>query len=114
MKSKDCDGAGADFCPRFHRAVELIGKRWTGALVRQLLAGPARFNELLAAVPGLSDRLLTERLKELEREKLVRREVDPGPPVRVEYSLTQAGRELEGALSALGEWAERWIQAEEA
>src|ERR1700686_2535249 len=92
-------GAGdhgvAGFCPRFHRAVELIGRRWTGAIVRVLIGGPQRFNELLNTVPGLSDRLLSERLRELEGEGLVRREVDPGPPVCVTYHLTQSGSSLE-------------------
>ena len=97
------------FCPRFHKAIELIGRRWTGAVVRVLLAGPRRFNELLAAVPGMSDRLLTERLRELEAENLIRREVQSGWPVRVVYSLTCAGAELQVALDALGHWAERWI-----
>ena len=98
------------FCPRFHKAIELVGRRWTGAVVRVLFAGPRRFNELLAAVPGMSDRLLTERLRELEAEKLIDREVQPGSPVRVVYSLTCAGAELQVALDALGHWAERWIE----
>ena len=101
------------FCPRFHRAVELIGRRWTGALIRALFAGPLRFNELLAAIPGLSDRLLSERLRELEREHIVHREVAAGPPVRVEYSLTARGAELEPAIRAIAGWAERWMPGEQ-
>jgi DNA-binding HxlR family transcriptional regulator len=97
------------FCPRFHRAVELIGRRWTGAVIRMLCTGPHCFNELLSTIPGLSDRLLTERLRELEREKIVRREVLAGPPVRVQYSLTDRGAELEPAIRAIAAWAERWI-----
>lgn len=97
------------FCPRFHVAVELIGKRWTGAIVRALIGGPRRFNELLALVPGLSDRLLTERLRELETAGLVVRDVEAGPPVRVSYALTQKGSELEPAIRSLGTWAERWV-----
>jgi len=100
-------------CPRFHKAVELVGRRWTGAIVRVLLTGPRRFNELLQAIPGLSDRLLTERLRELESEGLITREVQPGSPVRVSYQLTCAGAELQGAMDALGHWAERWITIEE-
>jgi DNA-binding HxlR family transcriptional regulator len=96
-------------CPRFHRAVELVGRRWTGAIVQMLLAGPRRFNELLAAIPGISDRLLTERLRELESESVVRRVVTPGPPVKVEYILTERGRELEPILREVGAWAERWV-----
>src|SRR6185295_18255433 len=78
------------FCPRFHHAVELIGRRWSGAILNAMLPGSQCFNELLAVVPGLSDRLLTERLRELEAEGLVRRSVIPGPPVRVSYELTEA------------------------
>lgn len=100
-------------CPRFHRAVELVGRRWTGAVIRVLLRGPRRFNELLAAIPGISDRLLTERLRELENEGLITREVQSGSPVRVVYELTCAGRELQAALDALGSWAEKWIRVEE-
>jgi len=99
----------AAFCPRFHRAVELIGRRWTGAVVRVLIDGPKRFNELLNSVPGLSDRLLSERLRELEAEGLVSREVAPGPPVCVTYRLTEAGQNLEPVIASLGHWAERWI-----
>ena len=96
-------------CPRFHRAIELIGKRWTGAIVRVLLAGPRRFNELLGAIPGISDRLLTERLRELEAEALIVRRVEADSPVRVYYELTCAGAELQAPLDALGHWAERWL-----
>jgi len=103
------DSAHGALCPRFHRAVELIGRRWTGAIVRLLLTGPHRFNELLAAIPGISDRLLTERLRELEHEELIVRRVEPGSPVKVIYELTCAGAELKETLDALGRWAERWI-----
>jgi len=99
------------FCPRFHRAVELIGRRWTGAIVRVLIGGPKRFNELMNTVPGLSDRLLSERLRELEAEGLVRREVAPGPPVCVTYHLTESGQNLEPVIESLGKWAEHWIKA---
>jgi DNA-binding HxlR family transcriptional regulator len=97
-------------CSRFHHAVELIGRRWSGAIISVMLGGPQCFNELLAAVPGLSDRLLTERLRELESEGLVRRTVRPGPPVRVSYELTEAGRSLEPVIEGLGRWAERWVK----
>jgi DNA-binding HxlR family transcriptional regulator len=99
----------SSLCPRFHRAVELIGRRWTGAIIRVLMPGPRRFNELLAAVPGISDRLLTERLRELESAGIMGREVQAGSPVRVQYELTSSGRELREALDAVGRWAERWL-----
>ena len=97
------------FCPRFHHAVELIGRRWSGAILNSMLPGPQCFNELLATVPGLSDRLLTERLRELEAEGLVRRNVIPGPPVRVSYEMTEAGKDLAPVIRALGKWADRWV-----
>ncbi|HVA36861.1 MAG TPA: helix-turn-helix domain-containing protein [Candidatus Dormibacteraeota bacterium] len=101
-----------EFCPRFHRAIELVGKRWSGAILRALLAGDHRFNELLGAIPGLSDRLLTERLRELEEEGLVRRDIEPGPPLRITYTLTEKGSELRDALWPLAIWAERWMTDE--
>jgi DNA-binding HxlR family transcriptional regulator len=104
-------GLVAGLCPRFHRAVELVGRRWTGAIIRLLLPGPKRFNELLGAIPGISDRLLTERLRELEANSIISRQVAAGSPVRVSYELTACGRELREALDALGRWAERWIDA---
>ncbi len=96
-------------CPLYHEAVELVGRRWTGAILRVLMDGPLRFSEIAQAVPELSDRLLSERMKELEARGIVERTVLPGPPVRVEYSLSKMGRELEPALSELQRWAKRWL-----
>ena len=98
-------------CPHFHHAIELIGKRWTGAIVVALTEGPMRYAELGKAVPGLSDRLLSQRLRELEVEGLVEREVEAGTPVRVTYSLTEAGQQLDPVLSELKSWARRWKKA---
>lgn len=100
------EGSGS-VCPHFHAAIELIGKRWTGAIVWALGEGPLRFGELAKSVPGLSDRLLSQRLRELEDEGLVEREVEPGAPVRVTYSLTEAGAGLGPALAELRSWAQR-------
>jgi DNA-binding HxlR family transcriptional regulator len=94
-------------CPHFHAAIELIGKRWTGAIVWALTERPQRFGELSKAVPGVSDRLLSRRLRELEEEGLVQREVEPGSPVRVTYSLTEAGADLGPAIAELKAWAGR-------
>jgi DNA-binding HxlR family transcriptional regulator len=98
-------------CPRYHHAVELIGRRWNGAIVRILLDGPARFAEIAAGIPDISDRMLAERLKELESEHVVVRRVIPETPVRVEYSLSERGLALEPTIRALSEWAEAWIPA---
>ncbi len=98
------------FCPRFQYAIELIGRRWIGAILRVLVNGPARFNEIMAAVPNLSDRLLTERLRELEREGLVSRTVSPERPIKVTYALTDCGRSLSAIICNVGSWAERWVE----
>jgi DNA-binding HxlR family transcriptional regulator len=98
-------------CPHFHHAVELVGKRWTGAILYVLLHNrrPMRFSEIGHAVPDLSDRLLSERMKELERRGIVERRVSATSPVRVEYALTERGRELDTALAELKRWADRWL-----
>lgn len=95
-------------CPHFHAAIELIGKRWTGAILSALTERPLRFGELGKAVPGLSDRLLSQRLRELEDEGLVERVVEAGAPVRVTYSLTQKGADLGPVIAELRSWARRW------
>ena len=96
-------------CVRFHQAVELIGRRWTGAVIRLLMGGRRRYAELRSAIPDISDRMLYERLRELEMEGILASIVIPETPVRVEYELTPKGRALERALSEIGNWAERWI-----
>lgn len=98
------------FCPRLHQAIELIGRRWSGSIIGSMMPGPQCFNEMLAVIPGLSDRLLTERLKELESFGLITRTVLPGPPVRVSYALTEAGKGLEPVLDALSVWANEWVK----
>lgn len=100
----------APFCPRYHAAVELLGRRWTGAVVRSLLAGRHRFGEMRADVPGISDRLLSERLRELEAEGIVERRVVAGRPVRNEYYLTAKGESLGDVVWAISSWAEEWTQ----
>ena len=96
-------------CHRFHRAVELVGRRWNGAIIFLLLQDSARFAQLRAAIPGITDRMLAERLHELEAEGVISRTVVPETPVRVEYALTRKGRALAGALGAIGQWAEKWL-----
>jgi DNA-binding HxlR family transcriptional regulator len=100
-------------CPRLHEAVELVGKRWTGAILYVLLHGgrPMRFTEIAHAVPDLSDRLLSERMKELESRGIVERNVTQTSPARVEYELTDKGLELAPALDELKAWADRWLDS---
>ena len=112
------DGASAEamsgFCPLYHRAIEIIGRRWTGAIIRALLSGVTRFTEIRGIVPGLSDRLLSERLKELEAEGIVERRVHAHTPVRIEYWLTPKGEALASVVQAASTWAEEWLFAEAA
>lgn len=98
-------------CPRYHRAIELVGGRWTGAVIHALLDGPQRFSEILVQVPGLHDRLLAQRLKELEAEGVVKRTVYAETPVRIEYALTAKGRDLQRVVAEVHRWADRWIAA---
>lgn len=100
--------AAGPVCPRFHEAVELVGRRWTGAILFSLIDGPLYFRELLSAVPGVSDRLLSQRLRELEAEGLVERSVHEGAPARVSYRLSETGEALEPALTLLHDWAQGW------
>jgi len=100
-------------CPRYHHAVELIGRRWTGAIVRIMLGGATRFSDLTVAIPGLSDRMLSERLKELELEGIVQRLVFAETPVRIEYRITDKGRALSAVVDSIGAWAEAWLPLEE-
>jgi DNA-binding HxlR family transcriptional regulator len=95
----------SSFCPVYHQAVELIGRRWTGAILRAMLAG---------ATPSLSDRLLSERLKELEQHGIVTRTVIPNTPVRIEYRLTEKGADLSGVVEAISAWGETWLTGDHA
>jgi DNA-binding HxlR family transcriptional regulator len=97
-----------ELCARFHRASELIGRRWTGAILFLLLESRCRFATLRHAIPDVTDRMLSDRLRELEAEGIVERTVVPDTPVRVEYSLTKKGRALAPAVAAISEWANRW------
>jgi DNA-binding HxlR family transcriptional regulator len=109
-QAADHEDCLTSFCPRFHTAVEIIGRRWSGAILRAMLSGANRYTDIVDAVPKLSDRLLSERLKEFEAVGIVDRVVIPDTPVRVEYHLTQKGAELEPAFRELAEWAEKWIE----
>lgn len=100
----------ASLCPIYHHAIELIGRRWTGAILQVMRSGTVRFSDIASGIPGLSDRMLSERLKELEAEGLVERYVFPETPVRVEYRLTGAGEALGTVLDAVLDWAHTWLR----
>ena len=111
--AKDTAGHIPELCSRFHRASELIGRRWTGAIIFVLLKSRCRFATLRNAIPDITDRMLSERLQELEQEGIVERTVIPDTPVRVEYALTRKGRALATAEDAIAEWAHKWVPDEE-
>jgi DNA-binding HxlR family transcriptional regulator len=101
-----------ELCSRFHRASELIGRRWTGAIIFVLLRSSCRFATLREAIPDITDRMLSDRLQELEAEGIVDRTVIPETPVRVEYALTKKGRALAPAVDAIVDWAHKWTEAD--
>jgi DNA-binding HxlR family transcriptional regulator len=111
---KERSGHPPALCTKFHRASELIGRRWTGAIIYVLMGSRCRFAALRSAIPDITDRMLSERLSELEEESIVERTVVPDTPIRVEYALTKKGRELAEAIDAIGAWAKRWIEPENA
>ncbi|MDF2505297.1 helix-turn-helix domain-containing protein [Clostridium sp.] len=95
-------------CPKFENAFELLGKRWTGLIIRTLLSGQKRFSDIAEAIPNMSARMLTERFKELEKEGIISRRVYPETPVRIEYELSEKGRDLQYAMDEIQKWAEKW------
>jgi DNA-binding HxlR family transcriptional regulator len=97
-------------CPRFEQAIQLLGKRWTGLILDTLMSGPRRFCELTSTVEGLSDRVLSDRLREMESAGIIERVVYPQIPVRVEYRLTEKGQALKPVVDSIHTWAERWIE----
>lgn len=108
MMEKEQNHSYTSMCPKFEKAMEIIGKRWTGLIMHVLLGGPKRFKEMKEQIPEMSDRMLTERMKELESAGIVVRHVYPETPVRIEYELTEKGKDLKTAFDAIGEWAQRW------
>jgi DNA-binding HxlR family transcriptional regulator len=96
-------------CPRFEKAMTILSQRWTGMIIYQLLSGPQRFCTIESSV-GVSGRVLSERLKDLENEGIVRREVHPETPVRIEYSLTEKGKALEPLMKEIEKWSQSWLE----
>lgn len=108
---KDLAKIDTHLCPRYEKATNILGKRWTGLILMALMNGPRRFNELHKMIELVSDRLLTERLRDLERDGLLVRTVtvNPDSPVRIEYSLTEKGYSMRKVLDAIQDWAEEWV-----
>jgi DNA-binding HxlR family transcriptional regulator len=96
-------------CPKYEASIELLGKRWTGLIIRVLLGGPRRFKDIKEQIPDMSDKMLTDRLKEMEAQGVVRRNVYPETPVRIEYELTTKGKALKSVIESIQGWAEQWV-----
>lgn len=96
-------------CPKYEQASELLGKRWTGLIIRVLLDGPKRFKEIKEQIPEMSDKMLTDRIKELESCGILIRNVYPETPVRIEYDLTDKGRDLKPVIEQIQSWGEKWM-----
>jgi DNA-binding HxlR family transcriptional regulator len=97
-------------CPKYEAAVEILGKKWTGLIIRVLLGGPRRFKEVKEQIPEMSDRILTERMKELENLGVLKRNVYPDTPVRIEYALTTMGKDLINVIESIQDWGEKWMK----
>ncbi|MFB9277913.1 winged helix-turn-helix transcriptional regulator [Cohnella cellulosilytica] len=96
-------------CPKYESAAELLGKKWTGLIIRVLLGGPKRFKDIKEQIPEMSDKMLTDRMKELEAAGILTRTVYPEMPVRIEYELTEKGHQLEEVIQSIQHWGEAWM-----
>jgi DNA-binding HxlR family transcriptional regulator len=96
-------------CPKYEVAIDIIGKKWTGLIIRVLMGGPKRFKDIKSQIPEMSDRMLTERMKELESVGIVKRHVYPETPVRIEYALTEKGSSLKTIITEIQTWSEQWV-----
>lgn len=97
-------------CPRFEKAIGILSQRWTGLIIYQLLNGPQRFCSIESSI-GISGKVLSDRLKDLENEGIVKREVYPETPVRIEYSLTEKGLAMEPLMKEIEKWSQNWLEA---
>lgn len=108
-----CESKQKMICPKFERTFSFLGKKWIGLIIDVLLDGPRRFKDIASAIPEVSDRVLVERLKELEKEGIVMRTVDPDATMRVAYTLTEKGTAFRGVMNEVQLWADQWIAPEE-
>ncbi len=100
-------GNSSHVCNNFHDTIEFIGKRWMGVIIYILMSGPKRFHEITEGIPGISDRLLTERLNELIKEGLVtKKRLSPSSTI-IGYELTDSGMELKEVITAIRNWMEK-------
>ncbi|MEF2247080.1 MULTISPECIES: winged helix-turn-helix transcriptional regulator [unclassified Paenibacillus] len=96
-------------CPKYEAAADILGKKWTGKIIRVLLGGPKRFKDMKEQIPEMSDKMLTDRMKELECQGIVNRHVYPEMPVRIEYELTPKGEALQPVIESIQAWGEHWL-----
>ncbi|WP_276354114.1 winged helix-turn-helix transcriptional regulator [Cohnella caldifontis] len=96
-------------CPKYEQAAELLGKRWTGLIIRVLMGGPKRFKDIKEQIPEMSDKMLTDRMKELEAQGVLTRTVYPEMPVRIEYELTDKGKDMKDVIESIQVWGEKWM-----
>lgn len=105
--------SSCQLCPKYEKAFELLGKRWIGLIIKALLSGPKRFSDITSIIPQLSDRVLAERLKELEADGIIERMVYAESPVRIEYQLSEKGVALKRVLEEVQRWADTWVNIQE-
>ena len=98
----------SQICVKFESASKILSKRWVGLIIHQLLEGPKRFNELESEL-NITGKVLSEKLKQLEMLNLIKRDVYPTTPVKVEYSLTKKGKGLDPVIKAIETWSQEWI-----
>jgi len=103
------DFADERMCPKYEGAINILGKRWTGLILHVLLRGAVRFKDIREMVPQMSDKMLSERLKELEEQEILERKVYPEIPVRIEYELTKKGKDLRPVIESIHEWGQKWM-----
>ncbi|TJY39763.1 helix-turn-helix transcriptional regulator [Cohnella pontilimi] len=96
-------------CPKYEAAADLLGKKWTGLIIRVLMGGPKRFKDMKEQIPDMSDKMLTDRMKELESLGVVKRSVYPEMPVRIEYELTDKGKDLQEVIESIQDWGDKWM-----
>ena len=99
-----------EMCPKFKQGFDVLGKRWTGLILRTLCGGPKRFSEIAAIIPDMSERMISERFRELEQADIVKRTVYPDTPIRIEYELTRKGKALQPVVEAVQTWADDWVK----
>jgi len=110
---KDESGCYEPRCAKNREIFEILGKCWTALIIQDLLDGTRRFREILTDIGDINDKMLALRLKELESLGLIRRTVYPEAPIRVEYSLTEKGRDLQRVIEEMERWGERWQARQE-